>query len=191
MISYDQITTAAKAKGIIPICLVFVDYRAAVTKRIMLDGASKESNWPIPHDKASFIEYTHEFTWPDTYPRIRVDHFLARGFPDRKDVVDAKFLQAMASKQNVRIKKIIISSQNKPDTELPFRKDMGEIHVPNHNLCKLVYDADGGDCDIDVRLDKLLSRATFPRSKILNLKKSDLELCIGFVDVELLAFRVT
>ena len=72
--------------------LILKDGSGNILKQIELGEASKEEYWFLTRSQFSEIQYVHEYTKPAIPPRISVKHFLARGFPNKKDVVDAHFL---------------------------------------------------------------------------------------------------
>ena len=107
--------------------------------------ASKEEYWFLTRSQFSEIQYVHEYTNPAIPPRISVKTFLARGFPNKKDVVDAHFLESLASKQEVTITKIVLLKDNdEVEKEIEFASNLGELTIPNKKICKIIYDAKFG-----------------------------------------------
>jgi hypothetical protein len=190
-INYDKLAKDAKEKKIFLVRLVLIDGERNVVKIVNLDNCEKESKWLIPRSQYSYIEYKHEFTSPYPLPNITVKNFLNRGFPVKKDVIDGKYLKELASKQQVTIKKLIFHNTDgvvESEVTPPFISN--EMSVPNRKLCTVIYEAKWSkDANLEIRLDNLLSRKTFPRIRISVLSLEELEKCVGFTDVTIIGFQ--
>ena len=126
-ISYAKIVADANDKGIIPISMKIMSTNQCL-EIVYFDTTTPEKQWIIQNASLSFIEYVHQYTKPTTNPQIRVDHFLQRGFPTKKDAIDAHYLSALASKQHVQIEKLIFYKENgEVASERPFLMSLGEM----------------------------------------------------------------
>ena len=192
-LALPKIMEEANKKGIIPVRIVLMNHLQRVVKTVTLNSSNSEKEWIVPSFIHSYIVYKHEFTMPTTFPTIRIHHFFNFGFPKPTGIVDSKYLQHLASSQHdvtITIKKLLLlTKEDTLEEEIIFKSDSGEIIIPNKNQCKLIYTINCGFSNLEVRLDHLLERKTFPKDPIKTLTLEKLEQCVGFQDVVLRAFQ--
>ena len=161
-----------------------------IIKTIILDDSSEEDDLIIPDPQNATIEYKQEFALSNQSFSMTVQSFLDHGFDHRRDVVDTKYLQNLAQLADVTITKFVFWSNNGDFVrEIPYSTNLHEIYVSNKNLCSVIYDAQWGDKNASIRLDKLLSRKRFPQSMVNTLSLASLEQCFGYSDLRLVGFQ--
>ena len=172
-LSTSEIEKDAHKKGIIPVRLVLTIDGSTMAKNftkqiIEFNRNTGTKTFTVAQTSGSYILYKHEFTSPEKLLNISVKDFSENGFPRKKNVVGARYLQELAHNQHCTARKLLFydAEGKEVEKEIKITSDIEDIPVPDKRRCYVVYDVNNGVFGATIRLDNLLARKAFPREKV-------------------------
>ena len=132
----------------------------------LTNDSLEDESWYVQSTPNSFIYYMHAFNTLSGIKKISVSNFYRGGFPNT-NLIHCNYLISLAHRHGVLIKKIVLYNTDYSIKKeyFPLNEIVGEINVPNKNLCKIVYDVVDGDSDFEISLRDFLRNKNLQKKK--------------------------